>query len=104
MKVPEMHPVNCNCNIHPWMKGYLIVQDHPYVAVSGKDGTFAIKSLPAGKWTFRAWHEESGYVQEVSLGGKTEEWKQGKFEQTIKNAAVTDLGQIVISPEQFEDK
>ena len=34
------------CNIHPWMRGYVAVFKHPCFAVTGKDGSFDLSSLP----------------------------------------------------------
>lgn len=48
------------CDVHPWMSAYIGVFDHPFHAVTGKDGTYEIKGLPAGKYTIVAWHEEFG--------------------------------------------
>ncbi len=36
------------CDIHPWMKGYLMVFDHPFFTITGPDGSFEIKGVPAG--------------------------------------------------------
>lgn len=48
------------CDVHPWMFAYVCVVDHPYFAVSGKDGAFAIKNVPAGKYTIEATHRKAG--------------------------------------------
>jgi hypothetical protein len=45
------------------MQAYLLPLDHPYAAVSGKDGVARLRSLPAGEWTFRFWHEKAGYLK-----------------------------------------
>jgi plastocyanin len=56
---PEvMVPVRCD--IHPWMVAYVGVLSHPYYAVSGEDGTFALPNLPPGRYTLEAWHEKLG--------------------------------------------
>lgn len=36
------------CNIHPWMKGLVMIFDHPYYAVTDADGKYEIKDAPAG--------------------------------------------------------
>lgn len=56
---PEiMVPVKCN--VHPWMSAYIGVVAHPFFAVSGTDGSFGIKGLPAGTYTVQVWHESLG--------------------------------------------
>jgi plastocyanin len=46
------------CNVHPWMKAYGGIVDHPYFAVTSSGGTFELKNLPAGTYTVEAWHEK----------------------------------------------
>lgn len=48
------------CNVHGWMKANVFVFDHPYYAVTGEDGSFSIRGLPAGTYTLEAWHEKLG--------------------------------------------
>jgi plastocyanin len=48
------------CNQHPWMKMYLNVLSNPFFAVTGKDGSFALKGLPPGTYTIAAIHEKYG--------------------------------------------
>jgi hypothetical protein len=48
------------CNVHPWMKMYVNVVPHPFFAVSGDDGGFEIRNLPAGTYTIAALHEKLG--------------------------------------------
>ena len=68
---PEV-PVTMVCDLHPWMKAYVCVVDHPFFAVTGEDGSFSIEGLPAGKYTLTAWHESLGRQKvelEVGPGG-----------------------------------
>ena len=48
------------CDVHPWMHAYAVVMDHPFFAVTGEDGSFEIKGLPAGTHTLEAWHPTLG--------------------------------------------
>lgn len=52
--------VPVKCNVHPWMLAYIGVVNHPFFAVSGADGSFSIKGLPAGTYTVQMWHESLG--------------------------------------------
>ncbi|HLG19121.1 MAG TPA: carboxypeptidase regulatory-like domain-containing protein [Bdellovibrionota bacterium] len=52
--------VPIKCDVHPWMKAYVGVLDHPYYSVTNDEGAFEIKDLPVGKYTVTAWHEKYG--------------------------------------------
>ena len=61
--------VPLKCDVHPWMLGYVGVLAHPYFQVTGADGSFELKDLPAGTYTVEAWHEKLGaQTQSVTLG------------------------------------
>ena len=56
------------CDVHPWMFAWVSVFDHPYFAVSDKDGAFKISHVPAGKYTIKAAHRKAGAVtQEIEV-------------------------------------
>jgi len=50
------------CDVHRWMFAYVSVFDHPYFAVTGKDGSFKIANVPVGKYTIEARHRKAGAV------------------------------------------
>ncbi len=58
--------VRVKCNVHSWMRAYVGVVEHPYFAVTGEDGTFAIPNLPPGDYTIEAWQEKLG-AQELQV-------------------------------------
>jgi hypothetical protein len=60
------------CDVHSWMHAYAGVVPHPFFAITGADGTFEIKGLPAGTYTIEAWHERLGtQSQSVTVDGTT---------------------------------
>ena len=60
--------VKFKCDVHPWMTGWVLVTDNPYFAVTGDDGSFTIKDVPAGKYTVEVWHEKLGtQTKEVTV-------------------------------------
>jgi plastocyanin len=73
-KIEESFPrqeiaIPVKCNVHPWMRGYVAVFKHPFFAVTGKDGSFALNNLPPGTYTIQAWHEKLGTsTQKVTIG------------------------------------
>ena len=79
----EIIPVKVTCSIHPWMMGVVLVQDHPYMAISDENGKFELKNLPAGKLTLKVWHEKAGYIQSVQIDGKEEKWKKGRYQLDV---------------------
>jgi hypothetical protein len=57
------------CDVHPWMFSYVGVVDHPYFAVTDKDGNFKIANVPAGSYTVEAYHRKAGKSdQKVTVG------------------------------------
>jgi plastocyanin len=52
--------IKFTCDVHPWMHGFVVVTDHPFFAVSGKDGVATIEKVPAGDYDIEAWHSQFG--------------------------------------------
>lgn len=67
LRQAERVPTLVRCDIHPWMKAVLLVLDHPYAAITDKDGKFKITDLPPGDHEFVVWHEEKGYIERKLL-------------------------------------
>jgi hypothetical protein len=60
------------CNIHPQMVGFVMVVDSGFVALTGPDGSFRFKDVPAGSHLVKAWHEEATELSQpvaVQAGG-----------------------------------
>lgn len=101
-KKSQNAPFPVTCSIHPWMKGYLFPRADGYVAVSGADGSFEIKDLPAGEnIEFMVWHERVGGGSGGGLVAKSG-WNSGRFKLTIPADGVEDLGDIQVPEAAFK--
>ncbi len=97
----ETLPARISCSIHSWELAWLVVKDHPYMAVTDKDGNFEIKNVPAGKRKFMFWQEQAGYLREVTINGTQETWDRGSPVFDLRPGD-NDVGEIVVEPSLFE--
>lgn len=68
---PEI--VKVTCDAHSWMLGWLVVSDHPYVAVTNDKGEFTLSNVPPGNYKLEVWQEALGKkVQDVVVKSKQE--------------------------------
>jgi len=74
----EIQPFKIKCDVHGWMKSYMVVLPHPFHSVSQMNGTFSIANLPPGNYTLVAWHEKYG-TQEQAVTVAAKEQKQVTF-------------------------
>ncbi|MDB4533445.1 hypothetical protein N9242_01135 [Vicingaceae bacterium] len=95
-------PADVECNIHPFMKGNLIVREEPYLAITNEKGEFEIKNIPAGTWNFQFWHKRAGYLRKMTKDGETFLERRGNADFEIKSGETLDLGDLKISAEAFE--
>jgi len=70
------------CRAHRWERAYLAIFDHPYFAVTQKDGSFQIKGLPPGEYQIATWHEMESFKPDKSAYKVTVP-KEGEGEVTI---------------------
>ncbi|HVE79480.1 MAG TPA: carboxypeptidase regulatory-like domain-containing protein [Gemmatimonadaceae bacterium] len=65
--------VEVTCDQHPWTRAWIAAFDHPYFAVTGRDGRFRIDGVPPGEYRLRVWHPRVGVREErvrVTPGGE----------------------------------
>jgi plastocyanin len=66
---PEL--LRVDCDLHSWMRGWVVVAEHPYYAVTSEEGEFIFEKVPPGKYTLQIWQEVLGVVtQEVTVAGE----------------------------------
>jgi hypothetical protein len=83
----ERLPMLIECNIHPWMNARCGVFNHPYFALTDKDGNFEIKDAPAGNYRVVIYNgsylggKEGRFGQQIAIpAGKTLDLGEQKFE------------------------
>lgn len=81
--VAERLPHQVKCDYHPWMMAYWLVVDHPYAAVTDKEGKFTIENLPEGTHDMMIWHEKVGYIDR-------------KFTASVKAGQVASLKPVTV--------
>jgi plastocyanin len=71
---PEVF-VRFKCDVHPWMFAYVGVIEHPWFAVTGKDGAFSLPGgLSIGQYILAAAHPKAGEVtQNITVSGAATE-------------------------------
>ena len=62
----EPDPFYIKCDVHPWMKSWVLVSDHPYYAVTDENGNFSIENIPAGTYDVVCWQEKFGSKRVLS--------------------------------------
>jgi len=67
----EPDPFYIKCDVHPWMKTWVLVSDHPFFAVTDENGNFSIEGIPAGTYEVVCWQEKFGkrtITKKVTIG------------------------------------
>ena len=52
--------IKIQCDAHSWMNAWVVVQEHPFYAVTDESGQFTLMNVPAGTYTIESWHEKLG--------------------------------------------
>jgi hypothetical protein len=88
IKAAEKRPTKATCSVHPWMKGYVFIIDHPFAVVTKPDGSFEISGVPAGEQHLVLWESRNGYVTTGAAKGMS---------VTVKAGETTDVGEIKLT-------
>lgn len=66
---PKPGIVFVNCRLHPNMSAAIVISPNPVATMSGRDGEFVLRGVPAGKHTVVAWHKAAGFFrQNIQVG------------------------------------
>lgn len=68
-KSPEV--LRVDCDLHSWMRGWIVVAEHPFYAVTNEEGEFVFENVPPGKYKLEVWQEVLGRVnQDITVAGE----------------------------------
>jgi hypothetical protein len=68
-EMEEAEIIKVECDLHEWMRAWIVVTPNAYSAVSGTDGSFEIPDVPPGNYGLTAWHETLGSLtKNVTVG------------------------------------
>ena len=63
---PEL--IRVDCDLHPWMRAWVVVAEHPFYAITNDQGEFVLDNVPPGRYTIQLWQEALGTVtKDVSV-------------------------------------
>jgi plastocyanin len=66
---PEI--IRVDCDLHSWMRAWVVVADHPFYALSNEAGEFVLSGVPPGTYTLSIWQEALGTsTREVTVGAE----------------------------------
>jgi len=57
-KTPEI--IQVDCDLHAWMRAWVVVADHPFYAITNDMGEFILDNVPQGRYTLWIWQESFG--------------------------------------------
>ena len=101
--VAQRVPRPVACSIHPFMRGWLLVRDDPYMTVTDKDGHFTLANLPAGEHEIQFWHERPGYLKECRSDTHQLD-RRGRIRVVIEDGSTTDLGIIEVDADLMAEQ
>ena len=52
--------VRVDCDLHPWMRAWVVVVEHPFYVITNEQGEFTLDNVPSGKYTLQVWQETVG--------------------------------------------
>jgi plastocyanin len=68
-KSPEV--LRVDCDLHSWMRGWIVVAEHPFYTVTNEEGEFVFENVPPGKYKLQVWQEVLGRVsQDITVTGE----------------------------------
>ncbi|MEW6158378.1 MAG: hypothetical protein AB1813_13160 [Verrucomicrobiota bacterium] len=82
----RQRPVMLGCDIHPWMRGWIYVFDHPWFAVTDVAGRFVITNVPPGEYRLQLRQPDIGYVGTRTISIRSNETHRVEIEIDLRKS------------------
>ena len=90
-------PFYVKCDVHPWMKAWIMVADHPYFAITNSDGSYTIENVPAGTYEVGFWQEKLS-----NLPAKKFNLPSNTIQVTVTEEGVAEGSFVFDSPANYK--
>jgi plastocyanin len=72
-KFDQTENIRITCDVHPWMRGWIVVAEDPFAVVTDDTGSFKLSNVPPGTYKLEVWHEKFGtQSKEVTVKAGTD--------------------------------
>ncbi|MDP4200715.1 MAG: carboxypeptidase regulatory-like domain-containing protein [Bacteroidota bacterium] len=75
--LPESGLHVVKCDVHPWMRGFIMAVDHPYYAITDSTGHFTLSNVPPGHYTLKMWRDNWSIDQPRGRTGHVSDYNWG---------------------------
>jgi plastocyanin len=74
-----------HCDVHPWMRGFVMVAEHPYFAITDSTGQYVLSNVPPGTYTVKMWRDSWVLDQPKGPNGEvtTYDWGSDYHNQKV---------------------
>lgn len=86
-EMEEAEIIKVECDLHNWMRAWIVVTPNGYSTVSKRDGSFEIHDVPPGKYELNAWHETLGSLTKSIIVGNDKLNINFDFSEVIQEEA-----------------
>jgi plastocyanin len=70
---PHPEIVRVTCDLHSWMRSWVVVAEHAAYAITDAEGQFLLRGLPPGRYTLKVWQERLGTTSKDVVVGEQDQ-------------------------------
>lgn len=90
---PGLIVATCDAG-HPWMSASIMVAEHPYFAITDRNGRFVLRDVPPGTYKVRMWHEGVNITEKQMEHGKAKKYEFEEPYVVTKEVTVAEHGDV----------